>query len=182
MAKIHCVLQRLDGESTRAFKTRCGNVLQHVVEVGDCGFAVGRMTLTPKGLSADMQWGLMHETLPSDTCVVASYMQEEARQALHGFDESALSAAPRNPEAGRLKGVFRTQFEQHSALNGQVFDVLQEIDAASARFDEEVLPMFEIRFDSRVVIEAWPEELTGKEVEAFVKSVRESMRERLAEV
>ncbi len=179
MAKIHCILDRLEDESIRAFKTRCGSVLPRIAADAECGFAVGRMSITAAGLDPDMKWGAMHEELPSDRCVIASYTREAARLAFHAFDGQELAQAPINPVGGRLKGVFRTVYEQHRDLNGKFFDVIREIDTAQPGFDLGVLPMFQIQFESGKRIEAWPEELVGSAVEDFIAGVRDSMSDRL---
>ena len=85
------------GESVLAFKTRCGEQLKKTVAEGF--FATGRFHVTPDGLENTYTWGIFFpDELPSDTCVIASYVEGDARLAVHPYSKDEFEAAPRNPD------------------------------------------------------------------------------------
>lgn len=55
--------------------------------------------------------------------------------------------------------AFRTPYRQYADRRGETFAVVRIITEAGPNFDEEVLPMYEIRFADGKVINAWPEEV-----------------------
>jgi hypothetical protein len=60
--------------------------------------------------------------------------------------------------------VFKTPYDQYKDRNGQAFEIISVIDKPDSTHDEEVLPMYLIRFKTdRAVIEAWPEEVYNYE-------------------
>lgn len=72
------VVERREGELPIDFKRRCmERQLAVACGIGLYGVAVGRYTRMPDGsLDADMAWGLAHERLPADTCVIGSYLNK----------------------------------------------------------------------------------------------------------
>ena len=54
---------------------------------------------------------------------------------------------------------FRTPYEQYADRRGQAFTVERIIMEPGPDFDEEVLPMYAIRFPDGEKISAWPEEV-----------------------
>lgn len=58
-----------------------------------------------------------------------------------------------------LRTTFRTPYQQHAARDGQAFTVVRKITEPDDEHDEEVLPMYAIRFADGVEIDAWPEEV-----------------------
>jgi len=103
LAKIHAVLDKLPNESVDEFKARCSQVQFSVAE-GHPSIAtapigpIGRFTLSHRGLENPMQWGQAHkDVLPSETCVIASYVAANGRLDAHPFSHDELAAAPRNP-------------------------------------------------------------------------------------
>ena len=71
----HETLHRAEHETPADFKRRIAErQLAVACEIGLYGVAVGRYTRMPDGsLDDDMAWGLAHERLPADTCVIGSY-------------------------------------------------------------------------------------------------------------
>ena len=57
------------------------------------------------------------------------------------------------------KGTFRTDFDQYRDRDGERFTFVRVVDTPDEHHDAEVLPMYVIRFDDGVEIEAWPEEV-----------------------
>jgi hypothetical protein len=58
-----------------------------------------------------------------------------------------------------LRPTFATPHEQYAARNGQPFQLVAGIFVADDQHDEEVLPMFKIKFADGEMIEAWPDEI-----------------------
>ncbi len=58
-----------------------------------------------------------------------------------------------------FRAFFDSPFEQYRDRNGEPFTVVCAIDQADDDHDDEVLPMYRIRFQDGVEIEAWPEEV-----------------------
>lgn len=70
------VVERREGELPIDFKRRCMERQLAVAGAMDDA-VVGRYTRMPDGsLDADMAWGLAHERLPADTCVIGSYLNK----------------------------------------------------------------------------------------------------------
>jgi hypothetical protein len=65
----------------------------------------------------------------------------------------------------KYRETFVTPYDQYSDRIGQRFTVLAIIDKADATHDEEVLPMYRIKFVDGTEIEAWPEEVESEENE-----------------
>lgn len=59
------------------------------------------------------------------------------------------------------QGYFAAHYDQYRERDGQHFTLVRVIDKADDDHDEEVLPMYAIRFDDGTEIEAWPEEVRG---------------------
>ena len=59
-----------------------------------------------------------------------------------------------------MRQTFQSSYEQYTERNGQRFTLVRVIEKADAKHDQEVLPMYVIRFEDGVEIEAWPEEVT----------------------
>jgi hypothetical protein len=55
--------------------------------------------------------------------------------------------------------TFTTPFSQYAERDGQPFEIVGVIAAADDHHDQEVLPMYLIRFPDGEQIEAWPEEV-----------------------
>ena len=55
--------------------------------------------------------------------------------------------------------TFTTTFQQFAEREGQTFTVVSVISEPDENHDEEVLPMYRIRFADGEEIEAWPEEV-----------------------
>lgn len=62
--------------------------------------------------------------------------------------------------------TFWTPYSQYEARAGQAFDVVRVITEADATHDDEVLPMYVIRFTDGTEIEAWPEEVLDDQLGA----------------
>ena len=54
---------------------------------------------------------------------------------------------------------FESPYDQYRERNGQTIEVIWCIEEGDAEHDEEVLPMFIVRFEDGAEIEAWPEEI-----------------------
>lgn len=59
--------------------------------------------------------------------------------------------------------VFSSPYEQYNNRNGQSFELIKVIDIPDENHDAEVLPMFLIRFEDGVEIEAYFEEINTEE-------------------
>jgi hypothetical protein len=57
------------------------------------------------------------------------------------------------------EGIFQSPYDQYRHRIGDHFIVLKTFTEEDENHDLEVLPMFLIRFDDGVEIEAWPEEI-----------------------
>lgn len=55
--------------------------------------------------------------------------------------------------------TFDSPYQQYADRIGQPFTVLSVIDKPDEHHDEEVLPMYRIRFSDGFETEAWPEEV-----------------------
>lgn len=70
-----------------------------------------------------------------------------------------------------IRDTFTTPFEQYADREGQPFEVLAKIETPDQDHDEEVLPMYQIRFPDGFETDAWPEEVeTGWTVKALAQS------------
>lgn len=58
-----------------------------------------------------------------------------------------------------LRKAFRARYNQHADRDGQPFTVLRRIAEPDAEHDQEVLPMYVIRFADGYETDAWPEEV-----------------------
>lgn len=93
---------------------------------------------------------------------------ERARQIAHrALDrhmdagaEPVGEAAAEAPTA--FRAAFQTPHEQHRDRNGQPFTLVRKIEEPDATHDAEVLPMYVVRFDDGVEIEAWPDEVEAE--------------------
>ena len=54
---------------------------------------------------------------------------------------------------------FNSPYDQYRHRNGHIFEIVREITKPDKEHDAEVLPMFLIRFEDGLQIEAWPEEI-----------------------
>lgn len=108
MAEVHAVLKRMESETPASFRKRCGEFIlysEFPSAVASGAVAVGRMTLIgDKQLKDDMTWGQGHDgPLPSDTCVIASYLDSEIaslrQTGLLEINGTQLCRAPVNPGA-----------------------------------------------------------------------------------
>ena len=59
--------------------------------------------------------------------------------------------------------TFTTPYDQYADRQDQPFDVLAKITEPDDEHDEEVLPMYRIRFADGFVTEAWPEEVENND-------------------
>lgn len=57
------------------------------------------------------------------------------------------------------KDAFQSPYEQYAERNGQPFVIVRKITEPTDEIDDEVLPMYEIRFPDDATILAWPEEV-----------------------
>lgn len=55
--------------------------------------------------------------------------------------------------------IFRTPYDQHADRRGQAFVIINKITEPDSTHDAEVLPMYRIRFEDGIELEAWPEEV-----------------------
>jgi hypothetical protein len=55
--------------------------------------------------------------------------------------------------------TFRTPYEQYRNRDGESIEIVRKIETPDEEHDEEVLPMYVVRFEDGTEIEAWPEEL-----------------------
>lgn len=64
----------------------------------------------------------------------------------------------------RLRETFQSPFDQFADRVGQPYTYLGAITEPDNGHDEEVLPMYRIRFADGVEIETWPEEINADEL------------------
>lgn len=55
--------------------------------------------------------------------------------------------------------IFKTPYSQYAGRDGQPCTIVRKITEADDRHDQEVLPMYVVRFPDGQEIEAWPEEI-----------------------
>ena len=92
--------------------------------------------------------------------------REEREKADRAFARYLEAGSPGNfqdwwsshPRAGTM-ARFESPYDQYRERNGQTIEIVRRIEEADAEHDEEVLPMFIVRFEDGEEIEAWPEEI-----------------------
>lgn len=122
MVKIIEVLIRIEGETPAAFKERIAAVQVGTPTQDLPEGAIGRATITPEGLHADMRWGQAHKELPAEVCVVAWWPLEASKGKFVSVDQAVISQALRRAGiATQYAGEMRKLYKgAHTGLPGSI--------------------------------------------------------------
>jgi hypothetical protein len=102
MVEIIEIVIRMDGETPAAFKARIAGVQLGAPTENLLDGAIGRATITPNGLHADMAWGQAHDELPADICVVAWWPLAAARGKFVAVAPDVLERALRRAQIASM--------------------------------------------------------------------------------
>lgn len=122
MVHIIEVLIRIEGETPAAFKERIAAIQTDVPTQDLPEGAIGRATITPEGLHADIKWGQAHDELPAEICVVAWWPLADSRGKFVQVDQAVISQALRRAGiATQYAGEMRKLYKgAHTGLPGTI--------------------------------------------------------------